>query len=683
MNILIPHNWLKEYLETNASPKKIADCLSLCGASVEKVIKKNSNYVYDIEITTNRVDMMSVLGIARELSVILPQFGIKARLKKDPYKLLDQRPSPKYGLKRILDLTIQDSKICPRFTAVVIKNLKIKPSPKLIQERLILAGLRPINNIVDLTNYLMRELGQPFHAFDWNEIKKQKMVLRLSKKGEKITTLDGKTFDLPGDDIIIEDGDKRIIDLCGIMGGKNSQITSKTKSILLFVQTYDPRLIRKSSMNLSQRTEASALFEKSPDPEMVLPALYKGIDLLKKNAQGEIGSKIIDVYNKPYKVKNVDLNHLLIEQYLSFKIKPIKVIKILKSLGFETKYKQSKNTYLVSIPSWRAKDINLQEDLIEEIARIYGYHNLPSKLPRAVVGYQSPNKSDLEWEKKIKTLLKGWGLTEIMTYTMQSRKQIINFNLDPTFHLEIKNPLIQDWQYLRKNLLPSILSVIKDNLGKSDNLKLFEIGDVFIPQNNNLPLEKRKLAIVFSKDRFFELKGILESMFKEIGILKVVFKKAKNINPSTWQSAKTATIYAKKNGQEINLGKIGLLSEVKTNFEIKDELILAYLNFDNLTRLASKKKIYQPIPKYPALIEDLTFTLDRSVYYGSLEKLILNTNPLVKKVEFLNKFKRNLSLRIYYQDSKKNLTDKEIEKIRKQIILKVQRKGWGRLLGKV
>ena len=339
MNILIPHGWLKDYLETKANPEKIAECLSLCGASVEKINKVNNDFIYDIEITTSRVDMMSILGIAREAAAILPQFGIKTKLKKDIYsKRFDS--SIKKGrilMKNKLKVIIKNPKLCPRFTAVILDNIKIKPSPKIIQERLRKAGMRPINNIVDISNYLMHELGQPVHIFDYEKISKKIMTLRESKKGEKLITLDNKTHNLPGGDIVIEDGKGRLIDLCGIMGGRNSSIDQKTKRVLLFIQNYEPSHIRKTSMILGHRTEAATLFEKKVDPELTMPTLLNGIKLIKENAQSKIASKIIDIYPKPYKPKTVAVPLQLIKQYLGISIQLNKVIKILISLGFQIK----------------------------------------------------------------------------------------------------------------------------------------------------------------------------------------------------------------------------------------------------------------------------------------------------------------------------------------------------------
>jgi len=275
MNISIPHSWLKEFLTTDASPQKIAECLSFCGPSVEKLTKASDDWIYEIEVTTNRIDLMSVLGLAREAAAILPQFGYKAKLKTSS-TLLEVDQNRSFPLKVKVD-----HQLCPRFTAVVISNVTIKLSPLKIKDRLEKSGIRAINNVVDISNYLMRAYGQPVHTFDFDKIKSA-IILRLSRKGESLTTLDSKTFTLPGGDIVIEDAGKRLIDLCGIMGGLNSAVDNQTKNVLLFVQTYSPTHIRRTSMILGQRSEAAQIFEKQPDPEQVMPVLLAGIQLFKE-----------------------------------------------------------------------------------------------------------------------------------------------------------------------------------------------------------------------------------------------------------------------------------------------------------------------------------------------------------------------------------------------------------------
>ncbi|KKP52412.1 MAG: Phenylalanine-tRNA ligase beta subunit [Candidatus Roizmanbacteria bacterium GW2011_GWA2_33_33] len=303
MNIKITYNWLLEYLDTDATPDQVREYLSLCGPSIENVERMGDDHVFDIEVISNRIDYASVLGIAQESVAILPMFGKKAKFKTN---LLKAYNFEKYYLthdrgidNKKLNIVIKDESLCQRFTAVVIENVKIAPSPKFISERLIACGIKSINNVVDISNYLMLALGQPVHTFDYDQIKGSTMIMRESKKGEKIFTLDEKEVTLPGGDIVMEDGSGRLIDLCGIMGGLNSAITEKTKNVVLFVQTYDKVKIRKTTMTTGVRTIAATFFEKGLDAERVEPTLVYGVELLEKYAQGKVGSKLYDIYPNP------------------------------------------------------------------------------------------------------------------------------------------------------------------------------------------------------------------------------------------------------------------------------------------------------------------------------------------------------------------------------------------------
>src|SRR3989344_508321 len=350
MNTLIPDSWLKEYLKTQAKPSQIAKFLSLCGPSVEKVIKENGDFVYNIEVTTNRVDSIGVYGIARELAAILPQFGISAHfveLKINKDAIFSKKV-------KYLDALV-DQDLCPRFAACLIKNVKIKPSSATIQKRIKLVGLRPINNVVDISNYIMHELGQPVHTFDYDKISSHKMILRKSKKGEKITTLDSKMHTLGGGDIVIEDGAGRLIDLAGIMGGQNSAVSDKTKNVLLFVQTYNPVNIRKTFTSLSQTTEAAILFEKGLDPELVRLGTLRGIDLMEELTEGTAEKEVLDLYPEPYKPKTLRITVSFIEKKLGISLKQNQVVKILETLGFGIRVNQD-NLY-IQVPSFRVRNI--------------------------------------------------------------------------------------------------------------------------------------------------------------------------------------------------------------------------------------------------------------------------------------------------------------------------------------
>jgi len=651
MNILIPHSWLKDFLQTEASPAKIANCLSLCGPSVEKIDKIANDYIYDIEVTTNRVDMMSVMGIAREAAAILPQFNIKAKLKQDIYQPTESVPE---GDPFPLKLTI-NHQLCPRFAAVVIKNTTVKPSPKKIQQSLEASDIRTLNNVIDISNYLMRAYGQPIHTFDLDKIKQQ-MILRLSKKGEKLTTLDNKVFTLLGNDIVIEDAGHRLIDLCGIMGGLNTAIDNNTKNVLLFIQTYNPQHIRHTSMALGQRSEAAQLFEKSVDPELVMPVLLQGIQLFKKLTNGEQGSQIIDIYPKPYKPKTITTSLQLIKDRLGIDISSKNVSQILNSLGFNNKFSQE--NFTITIPSWRAKDINLPEDIVEEVARIYGYHKLPSRLMKTAIPTNYPQEK-LKLEHQIKTWLTGMGLNEIYTNSMVSETLVKQSPYSLKSHLKIKNALSEKWQYMRRSLIPSHLKTLNQN-PHTKNITFFEIAHTYHSKPKSLPEEKLEL-IISSNKSFSHLKGIIETLFVKLH-LQPQFKPKKD----------SAEILIKNQS-------VGTIGPSNLNPEVQ----IALLNLKPILKLAQLYPQYQPLSPHSPILEDMTFTLPAKTYLGPVINTIKKSHNLIQKVKLTKTYQKNHTFNITYQSQIQPLNDKMIAPIRKKIVTILSKKFRAKLVGKL
>jgi phenylalanyl-tRNA synthetase beta chain len=641
MNILVPDSWLREFLQTKATPAQIKEYLSLCGPSIERI---HEGTIYDIEITTNRPDAMSVFGVAREASVILPRFGIPAELLNDPY----QKKYTKKTVKSDKNLTIKTDPILnPRWTSVILENVIVKDSPKWLQDKLIKTGIRPINTIVDITNYLMRAFGQPAHAFDYDTIVDHTMILRASKKGEELTTLDGKKHILPGDDIVIEDGSEKLIDLCGIMGGLNSSITPKTKRVVLFLQTYEPVHIRKSMMKLSHRTEAGGLFEKGTDSELVMPAIIEGIRLAKQISGATVGSPIYDIYPKPYKSYKVSAKRVKVEGYIGKKLSDMEIKTVLTSLGFTPQFD---NEFMhVTVPSFR-RDVTIDVDIIEEIARIYGYHNIENRLPEGQVPIVMPDQT-LYWEQEIKIRLRDWGFTELLTYSMMSEKQMEQFGLDKKTAYKISNPLSNDWEYMRPHLYPTVLEAVKQNLKISDNFKVFELSMVYTYQPNDLPKETPSLNIVWTGEKFLEAKGLTEYIFQIFGI---EYK---------------ASVSGSSSLSFGEYGMIEILSQDLLNkIGINSPLTRVYLNFSALVSHANHTKTYIPIPKYPPIIEDLAFIVPEKFEVGPIIVAFKKAHTLIFDVSLLDLHENTRTFHITYQDSEKNLTDEDILPIRKKLI---------------
>ncbi|OGH12782.1 MAG: phenylalanine--tRNA ligase subunit beta [Candidatus Levybacteria bacterium RIFCSPHIGHO2_01_FULL_40_10] len=638
MNIKILDSWLREFIKTAADAKTIADRLSLTSVSVEKLEKHDGDYIYDIEVTTNRPDLMSITGLAREAAGALSQAGIKAEYIEPEYK--------KVTSNKKLDLEIVNNpKLVNRICAVAL-DINLKPSPEKISKRLEAGDIRSINNAVDVTNYVMREVGHPMHVFDYDKLLKTgKMIIRESKPGEKIVTLDEKEYMLKGGDIVADNGKGEIIDLLGVMGTLNSAVSDDTKRVLLFVDNNDPHRIRKTSMGLAIRSEAATLNEKGVDVEKAMDAILRGVELLEKIADAKLISGVFDIYpNKP-KIQALQILETKINSVIGITI-PLKTSwKILNDLGFTPK--EIKDGLEVRVPSWRANDVSAEEDIIEEIVRVYGYANLPNTLPAFESGKPYNLVSDrFYWEERVKTAFKYWGFTEVYTYSMVGENMLEQATKDAVV---IKNPLTEDRVYMRTTIVPSLLEAVRENKGR-EKLRIFELANVYLKKAGSLPDEKLKLAALIKgpKLSFLEAKGIVEALLEDLGISGVVFKAAKS-------GAAGASVFI---GHEL-LGEIERLEE---------DLIDLEFDFETLLKHVSLKKVYKPTPRFPEAIEDLRFEIGEQIPYEKIVRTIHEQSNLIKKVELLDVYKTKKTFRIIYQSGERNLTSEDITQVREKII---------------
>ncbi|MCL5019135.1 MAG: phenylalanine--tRNA ligase subunit beta [Patescibacteria group bacterium] len=676
MNILILDSWLREYLISSAHPEKIAQCFSLSGPSVERLTKVDSDWLYDIEVTTNRVDLMSVIGIAREGAAILPQFGIKAQFK-------NLKPKEGKQVNGKLSVKISDpSKTCKRILAVVIDNVKIAKSPEYIQKRLKAAGVRSLNNLVDITNYVMLEVGHPTHVFDYDLLKTKKLIFRRAKKGEKITTLESKTYSLAEGDIVIDNGEGEIIDLPSIIGTENSVVRENTKRILFFIESSDPVQIRKTSMRLGIRTLAATINEKSVSPTLAKIALLRGTELYQQIAKGTVASKIYDIYPKPIQPKKINLSTDQIDKILGVSVSINKTLTILNSLGIESKASpQNKKEISTTIPYFRANDLNLSEDLIEEIARIYGYHNLPSILPAGQLPLK-PLKETKQFylENEVKKYLSNWGYTEIYCYSMISLKEIEKSGLQMVDHLKLSNPLSEDWQYLRSSLISSLINTVKLNLHQEKNLALFELSNVYHPKKKDLPEEVLTLGLGRTgEDQFYRLKGLVEELFKQLGLINFSFAVSPNL--PNYYEAKSAAVIKK---DELILGYLGMVSQkILYEWGINVPLVVTELDFALLSEQASLIKTYTPISPYPPIIEDFTFIFKKDIQLGTVLEAISKIDKLISNVRIVNRYEETITFRITFQATAKPLSAGEIIPLRKQLVEALEDKFNAQIKGKV
>lgn len=642
MNIRILDSWLREFLNTQATPKILAEKLSLTSVSVERVEPFGKDTAYDIEVTTNRPDLMSVVGLAKEAAAILPQFNINAHFNSPKIKIF----------KPVDNLTIDiqnDPKLVNRICAVILE-VEQKESPQFVKDRLEAAGIRSLNNLIDITNYVMLEIGHPTHVFDYDLLTTKKLIIRESKKGEKIVTLDGKERTLLGGDVIADDGTGKIVDLLGIMGTENSVVNKNTKRILFFTDNNEKNHIRKTSMSLAIRTEAATLNEKGIDPYLAKQAIERGIELYEKFANAKQLSKIIDIFPNIPKPKKVSVEIEKVNAILGIDI-PVKTcIEILNRLGFKTNATSKKIE--AEVPTTRLNDVEIGEDLIEEIARVYGYHNLPSELPSltqpSVVNLE---KNEFYFEKRIKDSLKYWGFIETYTYSMVSEKL---FDGPVKDALEISNPLSKEWVYMRRDLVPSLLQVLSENK-QYKKVRIFEIANVYEKQETKLPKETRKLAgIILGEDNsFYRAKGIIEQLFSDLGISILEFKKR-----------------SKGLGAEVYIGK-----EYAGEIEVLDENLVDFeLNFEAMIKHATLKKIYKPLSKFPAILEDISLVVDENVESADIIKEIKKQSPLILYVDLIDIYKDTRTFHIIYQNPEKNLTNEEVSEIREKIIKAVKQK---------
>ena len=656
MNIKITYNWLREYLDTDATAYELQKYLSLCGPSVETVEKVTAadgeDYVMDIEVTTNRIDMASVFGIAQEATAILPQFGKKAKLILNPLKEyafenLNMEPSHQKELK----IEIANPDLCYRFTAGVFQNVKNGQVPEVMKRRLELCDVNSINAIVDISNYIMFSLGQPTHMFDYNRIAGGVMKMRESKAGEKLITLDGKEFALPGGDIVIEDGDGRLVDLCGIMGGENSAITADTDTVIYFVQTYNKRKIRRTSMTTGQRSVAATYFEKGLDTERVEFAFTYGSQLLRDITGGSLASQVYDIYPHPYKPKQTSITVETINKKIGVEIETSRIISILENLGFVV---ESKNGKLdITIPSYRADDVDIPEDIVEEVARVYGYHALPNNL-QPIPNLHQPVaiKKVLSTISSLKRQLKYRGLNELYNYSMVSERLLQHFDLDPKRHLVLANTISEDIKYLRTTLMPSLVQNIANNQGKRDEFRFFEIAKVYIPQEKELPDEKYKIALATNTD-FFDIKGIIESIFREYHVENVEWKRSSH--PFFLPQVQAEIIVKGK-----SIGVVGQIKgTIQQNLELVSPAFAAELDLEMIAEIGKTISPYQAPNPYATIYINRTLKRSSEVSFAQIEATAQKKSPYFVGIRIHSMSDQAIVLTFAFSHPDKNMKEPE------------------------
>ncbi|NLN41769.1 MAG: phenylalanine--tRNA ligase subunit beta [Clostridiales bacterium] len=623
--------------------------------------------VIEFEVTSNRPDCLSMEGIAREAAVAL----------KTSYSLPEIKLSEKIGDRQEqARVVVEDPQLCPRYCARVVKNVKIGPSPRWMRRRLAAAGVRPINNIVDITNYVMLELGQPMHAFDLDKIKDSTIVIRKAKEGEKLVTLDKQERILTEDMLVIADTEKAI-GLAGVMGGYNTEVTSDTQNVILESANFDKASIRLTSKTLGLRSEASIRFEKSLDIVNAERAIDRAAQLIEELGAGEVVEGKIDVCNASLDPRVLEIEWKRINALLGIDLDVDEICQILNSLSFKT---EAKNDLLVvEVPSFR-QDIEGVADLTEEVARIYGYNKIPMTLMEGsrAQGTRTREQKLLDTAKRALTAM---GLFEAVTYSFVSPKVYGKIGFKPEEYPEvvtIANPLGEDQSIMRTTLIPSILEVLARNRSRSiEECRIFEIGNIFIPRSvpvKELPIERLTLTIGQYGDNidFYTIKGQVEGLLDIFGILEDV-EFAPYPHPSL-HPGRTAIV--KVGDQEL-----GVLGEVHPkvcdNYNLKTKVYLAELNFELMVKLAKTEKQYISLPKYPAITRDLAIVVSKSVLASSIERLIRKTGgALLESVELFDIYEgsqipeghRSLAYSLSYRSADRTLKDDDVNPIHNKIV---------------
>ena len=637
------------------------------GMDVRDVLGINDALI-EFEITSNRPDCRSIIGIAREAAVTL---GKELKYPEIKVQACDEEMS--------FEIDIQTD-LCKRYCGRVVKDVKVGPSPYWMQRKLIEAGMRPISNIVDITNYVMLELGQPLHAFDLDDIKYNKMTVKMAEEGEKFTTLDGVERTLTSDMLVIGNQDKTL-DLAGIMGGENSEIKDTTTSIFIEGASFAKENIRATSKKLGLRTEASSRFEKGIDINLAEEAVNRACQLIEELGCGTVLNGMLDYYPQKEEVQKVTVNPVRINKLLGVNVPMDQFINILESLEFKCNLVSSEVLEL-EVPTFRL-DITEDADILEEIARIYGYDNIPSASleGNATAGVKTDKQKFID---NVKSNSIACGLNEILTYSFVSPRGVDKINLpandEKRNFVKIMNPLGEETSVMRTTLIPNMLDVISTNIShKVEEVSAFECGNTFIPQEG-LPIETKKYCVgMYGKEvDFFVLKGVIESVLNNVGL------KGYEIEPETTNLTFHPGRCAKIVYNNIYIGTFGELHpDVIENYNLGQRVYVAEINIDTVFENLNLTKSYNPLPKYPSTSRDIALIVKDEVFVKQIEDIIkANGEDLVESYKLFDVYKgaqieeghKSIAYSITYRSKDKTLTDEDVAKVHEKILSELSEK---------
>jgi len=640
----------------------------------------------DNKSMTHRPDLWGHYGLAREVAAA---YG-KKLAPYDPPKIGKREAGSEKRECIDLKVHVEDLQMCPRYMAVAIDGIKVESSPDWMQNRLLAVGLRPINNIVDITNYVLYDLGQPMHAFDASRLggtgngeRGIKIIIRRAKDGEKFTTLDEQQYELTSDMLVIAD-EKKAVALAGVMGGMNSEISDNTNTIVYESANFNATNVRHTALQLGLRTDSSTRFEKSLDPNNAQLALRRAVQLTLEICPGaKVVSSVADERDFYLNQGPIDLSLEFLNKKIGKEIEKKEVIKILEGLGFFIVDK--KEVLKVTVPTWRAtKDISIPEDLVEEVARVYGYGNIETSLPMFSITPPKRNEPRL-LERKIKNILAGeYGFTEVMLYSFIAPELIKKTGFDVKKHIELDNPIAKDRPYLRRSLLPNLLEALEKNTHIRDSVYLFEFGKTFIKEelgervsensDELLPRQDVMCNIVYSSKvdevPYYEVVSAVRELLSTLGVgfrLEPAFVTEKYIHPG-----RAANIVVRG----ISVGVVGELHPaVQEKMGIDMCVGIAELNLNVLLEYISEKSNYKGISQYPAVLRDIAFVVERDVVHEDVVMTIKKVDELITDVELfdvfvdnkLGKGKKSMAYHITYLSKEKTLEAEGVDIIHKKV----------------
>jgi phenylalanyl-tRNA synthetase beta chain len=648
------------------------------GEKLSKALKL-SDAVIDLDLTPNRPDCLSIIGVAREICGIQ-----KTKVQYPDMSLSDVGDD----ISGFTSITIKAPEQCPRYAARLLTDITVGPSPIWLTNRLMSVGMKSINNIVDITNFVLMETGQPLHAFDYDSLPENRIVVRRANDGEVFTTLDMKDRKLNSDMLMICDGEKPVA-IGGVMGGLNSEIEETTTKVLIESAYFDPGSIRRTSKKLGLNTEASHRFERGVDPEGIVSALNRAARLMAEIGGGRLIDGMIDEYPKKIPAKTITLKIKETNRFLGTGLNRDGVKDLLESIEFSVK-KINTDTLKVTPPSFRV-DIERPEDLMEEVARLSGYDNIPTTFPAMPARARKPAKR-LDARSRIMHLMTGFGFSEAINYSFINRLSCDHLNLPSNDYrrntVNILNPITEDQTVMRTSLIPGLLETVCRNISKQQkNLKLFEIGKIYIQKGrDNLPEEIEMLAGLWTGMRFdaswyaketpcdfFDIKGVVEWLLKGLNIDSIRFSVLANDLCIYTKSGNTAGIFS-------DTEQLGLVGEIHPlvlrNFDLVQSVYIFELNIDHLIKVIPETRQSKPLPKFPAVPRDITIIVNKNTESGAILECIEKIQEqLIEKINLFDVFtgdpippgKKSVSIRVTYRSSKKTLEDEDVGTIHKTI----------------